>query len=438
MFPEYHVISKMKRRFEGKFNLEDYYIISVQHILETTGSLFEALISIGFKANKIYLTGKIYSTHEETKHKLVSLGINITDSDNHFKLGSYSHSLEGDINKMWDKLSQKLNPKSKIIILDDGGYTLKNIPDSILRKYPVFGIEQTTSGIRMQNTFGKFPVIHLAASAAKIFIEPTLISKALKIHLGGMIEEFNVDVIGVIGYGHIGKAIVNDFRDKYDILVFDLKDSLTGELPKGVKYCRSVKELYDNSPVIIGATGQDVSDLEWIYKSTDDKILLSLSSGDIEFNSLLKACDEFLINKSKSPLNDLLIRTPNHHLMTILRGGMVANFTGESESGLPENIQITRGLIFSAIIQILQNEDLLKNNHGAIMLDPRLQSDIVQYWFEDVPIKKDLYNNTVLKGFQDLAWIIDNSNGDLIYQKVKTNEVNSLEYPNVKKTFLDN
>lgn len=409
MFPKYTVIEQLKEKFSFQFNPEEYYIISVQHLLRSTGSMFEAIINFGFNPQNIYLTGKIYSTHIETQNKLKDLGINIVESDYPKELGFYAQSLENDVRKMWQLLSEKLKFKSKIIILDDGGYTLKNVPEDILNNHFICGIEQTTSGIRMQNTFGKFPVIHVAASAAKVIIEPPIVSEAVKIQLGEIIKELNPQKVGVVGFGHIGKAVVNEFKLVYDILVFDIKNELKGEVIQDATYCHSLSDLYNQSDVIIGATGQDISDLNWLTNSTGDKTLISISSGDIEFNSLLRACKPYLTEELKSPLQVLDLKTQQGYSLKILRGGMVANFTGKPDSSPGHIIQVTRGLLFSAILQILRDCEQLKNQSGAIMLDPYFQKEVVQLWFEDQPQRKSDYSEEVLKGFEDLSWISKNS-----------------------------
>lgn len=385
IFPQYTVLNRLREKFWFQFNPEEYYIISVQHLLRSTGSMFEAIISYGFNPQNIYLTGKIYSTHIETQNKLKDLGINVVESDYPKELGFYTQSLESDVHKMWQMLSEKLKPNSKIIILDDGGYTLKNVPEEILKNHFVCGIEQTTSGIRMQNTFGKFPVIHVAASAAKVIIEPPIVSEAVKIQLGEIIKELNPQKVGVVGFGHIGKAVVNKFKSIYDILVFDIKNELKDEVIQDVTYCNSLSDLYNQSDVIIGATGQDISDLNWLTDSTGDKTLISVSSGDIEFNSLLRECKPYLTEELKNPLQILSLKTQQGYLLKILRGGMVANFAGTPDSSPGHIIQVTRGLLFSAILQILRDSEELKNRSGAIMLDPYFQKEVVQTWFHDQP-----------------------------------------------------
>lgn len=414
MFPIYKTLYNLKQQHFQSENLSNFYIISVQHILGSTASMFETLIQYGFISSQIYLTGKIYSTNQETKGKIKSLGINVIKSTYNNQLGYYSQSLENDVKSMWGLLSLNLKADSKIIILDDGGYTLKNTPQNIIENYEVYGIEQTTSGIKMQSIFGKFPVIHLASSAAKVILEPKIVSDSVQIQLGNIIENLNPQKIGIVGYGHIGKAVARDLKDRYQVLVFDIKNEMNNEIIDDIIYCSTYKELLRNVDVLIGATGQDISSVNWLSEIDKNITLISVSSGDVEFKSLLRNCSKKLIEKITSPLDTLKIKTNNDSIITILRGGMVANFTGSIHSGPGLSIQMTRGLLFSAIIQIIENIDLLKNKYGAIMLSPYLQQEVVNYWFEDQPQKKLDYSSDTIKGFQDIKWIKDKSGGEYI------------------------
>lgn len=414
MFPKYFVIEQLKERHRFQFNPKCFYIISVQHLLRSTGSMFESIIEYGFIPQNICLAGKVYSTHFETQEKLKDLGINIIESESPKELGCYTESLENDIRKMWHTLSEKLIPNSIIIILDDGGYTLKNAPKQILKNHFVYGIEQTTSGIRIQNTLGKFPVIQVAASAAKVIIEPPIVSEAVKIQLLKIIQGLNPKKVGIVGFGHIGKAIANEFKSFYDILIFDIRNEIKDKLFSGVIFCNSLLDLYSKSDVIIGATGQDISDLNWLKNSVGNKTLISVSSGDIEFNTLLRNCKPYMTENLTNYLQTINLKTERGHSLKILRGGMVANFTGTADSSPGHIIQVTRGLLFSAILQIIRDKSHLETQSGAIILDPFFQKEVVQLWFEDQPQRKADYTKAVLDGFSNINWIKEQSYNELI------------------------
>jgi len=129
--------------------------------------------------------------------------------------------------------------------------------------------------------------------------------------------------------------------------------------------------------------------------SNDDKKLISVSSGNIEFNKLIRNCTPYLIDKLESSLQDLKLKMVNGHSLNILRGGLVANFTGKPDSSLGHIIQMTRALLFSAIIQIVGNSKVLEKCVGAVSLSVSLQNEVVNLWFEDQPNRKMDYGKEI-------------------------------------------
>ena len=145
---------------------------------------------------------------------------------------------------------------------------------------------------------------------------------------------------------------------------------------------------------------------------------MSVSSGDIEFNKLISENNfedlETEENKNKPlPLRIKVLKTTNkkeeNHTLTLLRGGMVSNFTGSADSSPGEYIQVTRGLLFSAITQIIRNEKKLEKT--VIKLDAELQQKVVNDWFADQPEKKLDYCSDVLDIFKNIDEINKHSGG---------------------------
>ena len=113
-------------------------------------------------------------------------------------------------------------------------------------------------------------------------------------------------------------------------------------------------------------------------------------------------------------LQILNLKTVQGHSLKILRGGMVANFTGTPDSSPGHIIQVTRGLLFSAVAQIIRDNAKLKMTSGAVMLDPAFQSEVVQLWFQDQPQRQSHYSEETLNGFKNIEWIKKHSAGSFI------------------------
>src|SRR5687767_2507209 len=110
LFPSLPVLEELKKHIDRNRNYNNFYIVSVQHLLETTGSLFEAIIDIGIIPKNIYLLGKPYSTHNKTKKYLASIGINVFSNRKQTHFGTFRENLKKDVSQMWESLSPKLKP----------------------------------------------------------------------------------------------------------------------------------------------------------------------------------------------------------------------------------------------------------------------------------------------------------------------------------------
>jgi S-adenosylhomocysteine hydrolase len=393
---------------------QDLKLIGVQHLMAPCGSMLESIRALGLSPKDMYLCGKAYSTHQATLVELQQLGYAATNAAGELELGSYGSHLLSQVQQMWARFRDVLEPGDKVIILDDGGYALKSCPPDILKNHKVFGIEQTSSGIWDQPALGRMPVINVAASAAKILIEPRIVAESVKLRMGKLIADLEPKTVGVLGYGNVGKAIYEHMRSRYDTIVYDHTPTMEERAKLQGNAVDSSEHLYERSDVILSSTGRDVSRKEWLFNSTGDKTLVSLSSGDVEFNWLIRSCSPYLEEPLTDPLQSLRIRTPNGHLLQVLRGGMVANFTGESESGPGELIQMTRGLLLAAVIQIARDHVKLNGKVGSIMLDPNMQKEVMDLWLADQPSQRDNYLPGIIEGFGDVEWIKANSEGTLV------------------------
>ena len=80
--PKLPVLEEMVARVKNHFNateLQSTIIFGVQHILETTASLFKAFIDLGIPAENIWVMGKIYSTSLPVAKTIRALGIHLAD-----------------------------------------------------------------------------------------------------------------------------------------------------------------------------------------------------------------------------------------------------------------------------------------------------------------------------------------------------------------------
>jgi len=410
-FPFLPVLEELKKHVNRTRSYDNFYIVSVQHLLETTGSLFEAIIDIGIKPENIYLLGKPYSTHFETKMFLKSKGINLFTNRDQSSFGILRENLKKDVAFMWDAITPKLKPNDVIIILDDGGLAIRRAPHNLFSVCKFYGIEQTTFGLRYQENYDHFPIIQVATSATKKYLEPNLISNALVDKIINQLKKIKPNKIGVVGFGNIGKAVAHMLGKKYTVLVYDSNPIATNNSLGQLINCLTLNELITNCDVIIGATGVDISKHDWEEIITTDKYFVSVSSADIEFNSFIKRFNNQLISNRFKPLDDIVIYLSTGAKATILRGGTVANFNGSKESCPRKQIQLTRGLLFAGVLQAISNNLPLVDSFGSFKLKAYFQKIIVQKWFSENPTFKNFYSKQLVDNFTDETWLFENSGG---------------------------
>lgn len=398
----------------GPAALSEITLVCVQHLLETTGSLIQTLVSLGLKPGNIHILGKSYSSNRGVEDRLRGLGVNVVETGQQERWGDYSTQLTGDVSRLWNQVaqgSQKAKPQA-VIMLDDGGFCIKGIP-CWLRNLPVVGIEQTMSGLSLLDAPPRFPVIDVASSAAKQWIEPPMISETVLARLRSY--RLSESPIGIVGFGNIGKAMTRTLgRLQSPIFVFD-ETAGPGSGSGTIASCSSLSELYSKSATIFGCTGKDtLAGKDWWPKLIGEKLLISCSSQDLEFRSVLAS-----LNNGKAPLvsqqqltADITVPLDQGELR-ILRGGFPVNFDGSRESVPAADIQMTRSLLLGAILQAASLIERGRTKPLRTMLLPRLQRLVVSEWIQIRASRRACFEPWLLDKFLegDLNWIADNSGG---------------------------
>lgn len=428
-------------------DLEGYFLIAGQHILDTTGSLFEWMRNIlNLSMSNTYVVGKSYSTSQAVAQQMQDvLKINYQTSSQQMMLGGFSESYDYDVIKVWEKLLSKLailerkkqNAKG-IFVLDDGGHLFRRMLPAILslktangKPLPIVGIEQTSSGVFASKSF-LYPIIEVASAAAKK-LETQMLAKlfaeqwesTIKISLASLKlpnfpDELSGLRFGIMGLGNVGKAMLTHLQKLgyKNLVVYDL-DPVVREKTNAsnIFVAKDVPSFLKEADVILGCTGHNFMSanfaecLEIIQQPRRiPRIFVSLSSKDTEFNSLLVKIHQDNRNGPIDPLKHILYPKNNPHSV-IVAAGMPFNFlsvnAGLCNYSIPHHeIQLTRGLLAAAILQayhMIQNDRI--NIAMQYQLDPHWQRFVVQAW---------LHSNQkpMLAEFNNLEWIQAHSGGE--------------------------
>ena len=394
-------------------SLSGVALVCVQHLLETTGSLIQTLVSLGLNPSNVYILGKAYSSNSSVEERFRGLGTHVVEAGRQQRWGEYSTQLTEDVSRLWNQVAEGIEAQrpDAVVVLDDGGFCIKGMP--AFRDVPVVGIEQTMSGLALLDVPPLCPVIDVASSAAKQWIEPPMISEAVLARLQP--RRLPASPVGVVGFGNIGKAMTQTLsRIQSPILAFDENIGPEGKSGTTV-FCDSLGELYSNSATILGCTGRDtLAGKEWWPELTGERLLISCSSQDMEFRSILLSLNDgnHELVSPQQLTSEVTVPLAQGKLR-ILRGGFPVNFDGSRESVPAADIQMTRGLLLGAILQAVS---LIGNGHTKplrTMLLPELQRLVVSEWIQIRASRRTSFEPWLLDRFlqDDLGWIADNSGG---------------------------
>jgi len=413
LFDELPLLDRIARQAPCPLrNLSGIMLVCVQHLLETTGSLIQTLLSLGLDPKNIHILGKSYSSNPEVENRLKTLGVNVAETGRQQHWGKYSTQLTEDVGRLWTQVAGGIEVQrpDALIVLDDGGFCINGMPQCLLDRVPVVGIEQTMSGLSLLGMPPRFPVIDVASSAAKQWIEPPMISESVLARLNS--HRLSDSSIGVVGFGNIGKAMTEALGLRQtSILVFDESTS-PGKSERTI-FCSSLEELYSKSATIFGCTGKDtLAGQDWWPKLTGEKLLISCSSQDLEFRSaLLSLNDRNHVPASPCLLTSEVTVPLSEGKLRILRGGFPVNFDGSRESVPAADIQMTRGLLLGAILQAASLIESGPTSPERIMLLPEVQRLVVSEWIQIRASRIKSFAPWLLKSFlqDDLGWIGANS-----------------------------
>ena len=320
-----------------------------------------------------------------------------------FPWGAYDEQLASDAAEMWCRVVNAIDddPIHRVVVIDDGGHATATVPSEILDRFPTVAIEQTSSGLR-NGRAARLPVVAVAVAAAKTLLEPVLIRDAVFARALTIAERRSSAVMGVVGLGHIGSSIAEGLRAAgHRVLGFDSGMPVRRQ-NLAVEECGSVAELFARADVVWGCVGADVFSDAPNATPISNAELISCSSGDSEFRTLLSRLNA-------EPGADTLARTADlrlgidGHTVTIRRGGFPINFDGGTESVPGIDIQLTRGLLFGGVLQAV-DEPLTP---GLIALSAGTQHLAVREWLQANPAAAGRYPTALIEQFGDEQWIAE-------------------------------
>lgn len=353
-------------------DLSQVYALCAQHLVSTTYSLFHTLLQLGLQPSNLAAIGKCYSTDPDAVAEMQKIGIDICESSTSFNSHtSFDQQYRQNIKKFIRSriLTLKKSKLKKIILLDDGGELLLEANTTLGDDPRLIGIEQTSSGyhkIKQQKL--NFPVINVARSPAKLNHESPIIAKLVLKSLGTSLTNLGLKPgkALIIGNGPIGSHISRVLERTHEILVFDQDPD------KSHIKSENVQNALKTSDLIIGCTGTPVLDPKEFDCLKKNAILVSASSSDREFQAhslrkripLVSDCHQHLLIEGKWLINC----------------GFPINFSSHFREIDSDELQLTRSLLLSALLQATNGLDITAHKR-FISLDPENQRNILLKYY---------------------------------------------------------
>ncbi|MBU6234204.1 MAG: hypothetical protein KGQ41_00015 [Alphaproteobacteria bacterium] len=290
-------------------------LIGCQHLTPSTLGLLERFEATGIDPKSMVLIGKCYSTVEGVVAAMHSRGMMAHGGSVPVSAGGYQEAHLRDVANLWQEVFIRLQSGDydRLVVLDDGGDVIASMPAHVA--VPVVAVEQTTNGLLKLKQKSKLscPVVSVAGSAAKREHEAPFIAGAIA---DALALRDAVQNVGIVGAGAIGYACAQKLVARFNAVVR--------------VYPEPCADVWKHS-VVLGCTGADISPRNGEARSV--RYLASGSSGDFEFNTLIKG--------RPHSFSDMQIGW-----QVVMNGGYPVNFIRTHEMEAPQEISLTRSLIF--------------------------------------------------------------------------------------------
>lgn len=392
-------------------SLEGIAVIGVQHLMESTLAMIQALLELGLDPTLFHLIGKCYSTNPEIEEELRDAGISVSKlSQAYDRNRSFDEQFQEYLSLFVSQALEKIDWDAchTLILLDDGGALIHHL-EKIRQSEPnrfnrvkITAIEQTSSGYhRLKEMDLNFPVYNIARSYTKLTLETPYIIASSIARMAQKMDLIDYSDSGecalVLGHGVLGSAVISYLNRWHVPILAHEKDE--------DEYALAAK--LAQSKLVIGTTGCvaiNRSQHRFIKPGTT---LVSLSSSDREFDAvhLRKGCDRF----SGSCWDDL-----NCHGIHLIQSGFPVNFWGCRNNIPLESIQITLALLLAALLDSATEE---RQRSGFVSLPPGREGSIAGLF-------REIEANKQKKSFLSLRTNFKESDVDTIHETIAIGSCN--------------
>ena len=405
---------------------EDTALVAVQHMLLQTVDLFQTIGAIGLNLKNAFALGKVYSNSPPVIDSLRAMGVTVLESTTP-RPGEFDSFFRRDVQRIWQVAADTLRHRNirRILVLDDAGLCITNVPAEILQRYAVCGVEQTSQGMfHFEESPPPFAVISWARSAVKLHVggpifSQSFLNKLNTEHLRG--QSLRGASVGIIGLGSIGRAAAKLMaRQGANVLFCDPHVHIPESLQGTITRAGSLEELMISCDYVAGCSGRSPFRREWPVRYRPGIKLFSASGGDHEFGPIL----DDLKQKPDFEVNPETWTVTSKHgpsgPIEIAYLGYPYNFVSRALEAVPTRVvQIETAGLLAALIQahfyLQVCERRAKDNVGLHRVAPKAQHYVFDAWIRTMKDHgMDLgevfgYEEQMLSAAQHENWFTENT-----------------------------
>jgi hypothetical protein len=422
-----YALSEQARAARFRFG-EDTALVAVQHMLEQTVDLFKTAGEMGLNLKNIFALGKVYSNSEPVIRTLLEMGVTVIESTLP-EPGEFHSCFKRDIVRLWQIVSEALRTRriKRVLVLDDAGVCITNVPADMLQRYAVCGVEQTSRGmVLFEEAPPPFAVISWARAAVKLKIGSPIYSQYL-------IEKLNTEFLqgrslqekqlGIVGLGSIGREIANlAVTQGNDVLFYDPDPQVRfpSTLRRGVARVDSLEALMLACDFVLGCSGRNPFAGKWPLHHRPSIKLISVSSGDQEFGPIIRDLKQKPHFKVAANTWDIVSEDGPSGPIHIAYLGYPYSFVSRGSEAVPTPIvQFDTGGLLAALVQARLFLDLCETgreqNSGIHRVSPQAQRFVYERWVRamrdriiDITSYFE-YEPDLLMGIPPDDWFVENS-----------------------------
>jgi hypothetical protein len=421
-----NALSNRAKRANLEFG-KDSALVAVQHLLWQTVDLVRAMAVTGLRLQNVFALGKVYSNNDLIIRTLREMGATVISSTVPAP-GEFAECFERDVTHLWQVVAVALAERPevrRILVLDDGGECITNVPAELIREYDIAGVEQTSRGMLVfEEKPPPFAVVTWARTAVKLHIGGPIFSKLVLDKLnrnffGG--KPLRGAQVGILGLGSIGRGLADlVWRKGNEIMFYDPDPDFQVPAYLHGKCTRvdSLEELMLNCNYVFGCSGRDPFKDKWPVAYRPGIQLFSASSGDQEFRPIIQnlkrrsgfkiAVNTWDITSDEGPCGPIRIA----YL------GYPYNFVSRSAVAVPTRIvQIETGGLLASLIQARTHLQFFEQGQhaGVHRLAPAAQRFVFAEWLATMT-KRHIdvqqlygYDSALLESALQIDWLIDNT-----------------------------